>query len=138
MSTTSRTTSNKGKEKPIEIITSIRRKRRWSTEQKLDLIQKSEMPGHTMSSVAREYGISPSQLFTWRKLMQEGGKSSLDANDEVISLSEYRKLEQRIKDLERTLGKKTMENEILHEAIKIAREKKLISRMPLLPRDGFQ
>jgi transposase len=33
------------------------------------------------------------------------------------------------------LGKKTLENEILTEVVKLAHEKKLISRMPLLSQD---
>jgi transposase len=44
-------------------------------------------------------------------------------------------LEKRIRELERVLGKKTLENEILREALKIAQEKKLISHLPSLP-DG--
>ena len=42
----------------------------------------------------------------------------------------------RVRELERLLGKKTMEVEILKEAIEIAREKKLISRTPLPWEDG--
>jgi transposase len=37
--------------------------------------------------------------------------------------------------LERFLGKKTMEVEILKDAIEIAREKKLISRVPFFRKD---
>ena len=48
---------------------------------------------------------------------------------------EVRELKKRIRELERVLGKKTLENEILTEAVKLAHEKKLISRMPLLPQD---
>jgi transposase len=40
-------------------------------------------------------------------------------------------LKKRLRELERILGKKTMEVEILKEALDIAREKKLISRTPL-------
>ena len=40
-------------------------------------------------------------------------------------------LKKRIKQLERVLGQKTMDIEILREAVKIGREKKLISRQPL-------
>ena len=45
--------------------------------------------------------------------------------------SEVRALKKQIRELERLLGKKTMEVEILKDAIEIAREKKLISRTPL-------
>jgi len=70
-------------------------------------------------------------LFRWRKLMREGGLSAISANERVVGASEVRRLNTRIRELERLLGKKTMEVEILKEAIEIAREKKLISRVPL-------
>ena len=47
--------------------------------------------------------------------------------------SKIPELEKRIRELGRVLGKKTLENEILREAVKIAHEKKLISRLPSLP-----
>ena len=45
----------------------------------------------------------------------------------LIPESVVKQLEARIRELERALGKKTMQVEILEEAVKIAREKKLIS-----------
>lgn len=63
--------------------------------------------------------------------MSEGGKVAVQADEEVVSVSENRALKKRVRELERLLGKKTMEVEILKEAIEIAREKKLISRTPL-------
>ena len=44
----------------------------------------------------------------------------------------------RIKKLEQVLGQKTLENEILREAIQIGREKKLISRQPLRGVEDFE
>jgi transposase len=44
----------------------------------------------------------------------------------------------RIRELERLLGRKTMEVEILKDAIRIAREKKRISRVPLLEKDDIR
>lgn len=67
--------------------------------------------------------------------MAEGGKEAVRGNDAVVSAAEVRQLKKRIRQLERVLGKKTLENEILTEAVKLAYEKKLISRMPLLPQD---
>ena len=63
--------------------------------------------------------------------MSEGGRKAIEANDTVVSSAEARAMKKRIRELERLLGKKTMEVEILREAIEIAREKKLISRTPL-------
>ena len=89
-----------------------------------------------VSYVARRNGLSPSQLFRWRKLMSDGGKVAVQADDQVVGAGEVRALKKRIRDLERMLGKKTMEVEILQEAMEIAREKKLLSRTPLPWEDG--
>ena len=55
--------------------------------------------------------------------MSEGGKEAVRADDEVVAASEVRRLEQRVRELERLLGRKTMEVEILKEALDLARAK---------------
>lgn len=119
----------------IEVITSIQRRRRWSTQEKLEIVEESEISGLSVSAVARKYGVSPSLLFTWRRLARDGKLSAIKAGEEVVAASEVRQLKARIRELERVLGKKTLENEILKDAVEIAREKKLISRVPLLPKE---
>ena len=69
--------------------------------------------------------------------MSEGGQSAIAAGDEVVSASEVKALEKKVKQLEQMLGRKTMEAEILRDALEIAQAKKLISRMPLLPLDDI-
>jgi len=119
----------------IEVITSVQRRRRWSVAEKIRIVQECEQPGMSVSYVARKHDIAPNMLFRWRRLMREGGLSAIQANEPVIGASEVRRLKSCIRELERLLGKKTMENEILKEGIEIAREKKLISRVPLLSED---
>lgn len=51
----------------VEVITSVERRRRWSREEKQRLVAESTRPGRTASQVARENGIAPGQLFTWRR-----------------------------------------------------------------------
>jgi predicted RNase H-like nuclease (RuvC/YqgF family) len=55
------------------------------------------------------------------------------ADDEVVAAYEVRRLEERVRELERLLGRKTMEVEILKEALELTRAKKLLllSRSPL-------
>jgi transposase len=62
--------------------------------------------------------------------------SVLGADEPVVPESDVKVLKGRIRELERLLGRKTLENEILKDAIEIAREKKLLSRSPLPKRDG--
>jgi len=55
--------------------------------------------------------------------MAEGGKEAIRADEEVVASSKLKELEKRLRELERVLGKKTLENEILREAVKVAHEK---------------
>jgi transposase len=122
----------------IEVITSVQRRRRWTLAEKLRAVEELNVPGMTVSYVARKYAISPSLLFRWRKLMSEGGKLAIKADDDVVAAAEVRELKKRIRELERVLGRKTLENEILKEAVSVAHEKKLISRLPSLPDEDSQ
>jgi len=117
----------------VEVFSQIQRRRRWSVDQKLAVLAEAAQPGMSISYVARRHGISPSLVFGWRRRMTEGGKEAVRADDEVVASAEVRALEKRIRELERVLGKKTLENEILREALKVAQEKKLISHLPSLP-----
>jgi transposase len=116
----------------VEVITGVARRRRFTTEQKLAVVAETLEPGATISYVARRHGLSPSLVFRWRRLMSEGGKESVRADEEVVPASEARKLEQRVRELERLLGRKTMEVEILKEALELSRSKKpsLLLRSP--------
>ncbi len=118
----------------IEVITSVQRRRRWAVAEKIEIVEETEQPGMSVSYVARKHGISPSLLFKWRRLYREGALAAIDANEPVVAASEVKHLKKQVRELQRLLGKKTMEAEILKEAIEIAREKKLMSRPFLLPK----
>jgi transposase len=64
-------------------------------------------------------------------MMENGALIGIKTEEELVPVSEVNDLKRRIKQLERVLGQKTMDIEILREAVKIGREKKLISRQPL-------
>ncbi len=55
--------------------------------------------------------------------MAEGGHEAVRADAEVVPVSRVRELENRVRELERLLGPKTMETEILREALERARPK---------------
>jgi transposase len=74
-------------------------------------------------------------LFRWRKLMSEGGAIAVSRDETVVGTSEVKHLKRQVQELERMLGRKTMENEILKEALDKADQKKRISRLPLLPKE---
>ena len=122
----------------IEVITSVQRRRRYTGQEKAQFVAMTMQPGSSVSSVARQYGITPSLLFKWKKLMQDGGVTAVEANDQVVSVSDYNSLLKKVTQLEQMLGRKTVEAEILKDALEIAQAKKYISHMPLLPPDATQ
>ena len=120
----------------IEVVTiSDEKRRRWSAAEKAALVRETYEPGMSVSLVARKHGISASQLFNWRKLEREGALVAVHAGESVVPASELAAARAQIAQLQRMLGKKTMEAEILKEAVEFAREKKWIARAPLLPKD---
>ena len=114
----------------VQVITSVQRRRRWSTAEKVRLVEEAMQPGSSVSFVARRTGISPSLLFRWKRRMIEGGHEAVGADEDVVATSRVRELERRVRDLERLLGRKTMEAEILREALDIARAKKPTLLLP--------
>jgi transposase len=119
----------------VEVITGVQRRRRWTAEQKKAMVLEAEQPGRSVSVVARKYEVHPNQLFRWRRLFHDGALVAVRSEEALVPSSEVRDLKRRIRELERILGRKTLEGEILKDALEIAREKKLISRMPLLKKD---
>ncbi|MBD9544972.1 IS3 family transposase [Ensifer sp. ENS04] len=108
----------------VDLMIGDVRRRRWTTERKLQIIEESYAPGETVSSAARRHGVAPNLLYRWRRLLSEGGAVAVDSDEPVIGNSEVKKLEDRVRELERILGRKTLENEILREALSKAQFKK--------------
>jgi transposase len=71
----------------------------------------------SVSLVARRHGIAPNQAFRWRRLYAAGALSTVSAGEEVVPASEYRALQHQVRELQRLLGKKTLKNEILRDAL---------------------
>jgi len=93
----------------VEVITSRQRRRRWSAAEKMRMVEESLEPGASVSLVARRHGVNPNQLFTWRRLAAHGAFTAAAAGEEVVPASDYRALQEQIRDLHRLLGKKTLE-----------------------------
>jgi transposase len=51
----------------IEVINGAGGRRRWSADEKARIIEETLAPGAVVSEVARRHGISPQQLFGWRR-----------------------------------------------------------------------
>ncbi len=123
-------------DRPVEVLTGVQRRRRWTAEQKLAMVKQTFEPGMSVSYVARQMGVAASQLFNWRKAYTNGSLVAVAANEQVVPASALQDAVKRIKLLEAALGRKTLENEILKEAVEYAKSKKWIARSPVLPGDG--
>ncbi len=54
----------------IEVLGTERR-RRWSLQDKLQIVEETLQPGVTVTEVAHRHGLAPSVVFTWRRLARE-------------------------------------------------------------------
>ncbi|HGW5795628.1 TPA: IS3 family transposase [Klebsiella pneumoniae] len=115
----------------IDVLGPEKRRRR-SVQEKIAIVQQSFEPGMTVSLVARQHGVAASQLFLWRKQYQEGSLTAVAAGEQVVPASELASAMKQIKELQRLLGKKTMENELLKEAVEYGRPKKVDSARALV------
>jgi transposase len=52
----------------IEVFTGAGRRRSWSGEEKAAIVAESYGAGETVCAVARRHGLTPQQLFAWRRL----------------------------------------------------------------------
>jgi transposase len=121
---------------PIEVLTQPEQRRRRSVDEKLAIVRETFEPGASVSGVARRHQVNANQVFAWRKLYQDGSLSAVSAGEQVVPASDLVESMKQIRELQRLLGKKTVEVEILREAMEYGRAKKLIARSPLLPGDG--
>ena len=79
----------------------------------IDRILKGEV---TASELSRELGVARSLVQRWKFLATRGAETAVGANEAVVPEGELRAAQARIKELERALGRATMENEILRAA----------------------
>ncbi len=79
----------------------------------IDRILKGEI---TSSELSRELGVARSLIQRWKYLATKGAEAAVGSNGDVVPLAELRGAQARIKELERLVGKQTMELEILRVA----------------------
>jgi transposase len=53
-------------------VVRVERRRRWSDEEKLEILKETTQPGAIIAVVARRHGIGTGQLYTWRKQLLRG------------------------------------------------------------------
>jgi transposase len=86
-----------------------RKYRKFTAQQKAELVLASFRGERSVAEICREHDISETLLRRWRDQMIEAGLERYEAGQDRSLAAEQRR---RIAQLERTLGKKTMELEI--------------------------
>ena len=84
-----------------EVLIGPERRRRWSVSEKLEMVAQTHEAGVTVSLVARRCGVSPNQLFTWRRLAEQGALTATAAEEEVVPASAFRAQQEQIRELQR-------------------------------------
>lgn len=56
-----------GEVRRLEVITGAMGRRRWSVDDRARILEETLVPGAVVSEVARRHGLTPQQLFTWRR-----------------------------------------------------------------------
>jgi transposase len=69
------------------LFTGVGRRRRWSSEQKALIVSETYQAGETVSAVARRHGLTPQQLFTWRREAQRARTGESKSEGEVLVLA---------------------------------------------------
>lgn len=88
-------------------------RRQFDAEFKREAMRLSQQPGRTMASVARDLGISETNLWRWRKKLAESGDSAFPGTGHVsVEEEELRRLRRELVDV-------TEERDILKKALAV-------------------
>jgi transposase len=97
-------------------------RRVFSAEFKRTQIQRVLTGEKTLAELSRELDISPSVIRNWTRHYEAGATAAVAANEDVVPVSQLREAYARIRELERALGRKTMEVEILQAAQEVVKK----------------
>ena len=98
----------------------------WSTRLhrgvKRGVVQQLLKGEKTLAEVSRELDIQPSVVRQWKRRFEAGATAAVATNEDVVPVSALQEAQQRIRELERLLGKKQMEIEILQAAQEVVKK----------------
>jgi transposase len=65
----------------LEVFTGAGRRRKWSSEDKTRIVAETVASGESVCAVARRHGLSPQQLFGWRRQLREAAARHSEAEE---------------------------------------------------------
>ena len=77
-----------------EVISVVARRRHWTLEQKLALVEEVSRPGASVAAVADRHGMSRSLLFEWRRQARDGTMPCVVRADAAATLVPVRVVEE--------------------------------------------
>ena len=90
-----------------------KRRQAYSEEFRREAIRRSEQPGNTAASVAKELGLHPGQIYNWRRQFTRLSEKQFNSVDGI----DYSKKEsEEVRRLRRELNDARKENEFLKKA----------------------
>jgi transposase len=97
------------------VLSEQRKYRTFSVQKKLEIVLAGLRGDVSVKDLCRQHQIAETLYYSWREKLLDGGKVALAGKEERQG---ERELKQRIRELERALGKKTYELEIAGEALR--------------------
>src|SRR5216684_2196898 len=97
-------------------------RRVFSAEFKRTAVQRILTGEKTVAELSRELDIAPSVIRSWKRFAEAGATTAVQASEDVVPASQLREAYAKIRELERALGRKTMEVEILRTAQEIVKK----------------
>ena len=93
-------------------------KRKFSVEQKMAILKELETGVH-YAELCRKYNLSSNTLYQWKKRLEKNGQTGLGCEGDVVAKSQYLSATKKIEELERALGRKSLEVDILKKVFEI-------------------
>jgi transposase-like protein len=90
------------------------RRRQWSGEQKLTVLQEWQT-GVPLEEICRKYAVNAAQMYRWKRSLDQGLKES----GALVPKSLVGGLQKRVEELERALGRKALEVDVLKKAFEL-------------------
>src|SRR5947199_3014740 len=105
-------------------------RRVFSTDFKRTTVQRIVAGEKTVAELSRELDIAPSVIRSWKRFAEAGATTAVQASEDVVPASQLREAYAKIRELERALGRKTMEVEILRAAQEVVKKHRRCAESP--------
>jgi transposase len=91
-------------------------RRIFSAEFKKEQVARVQRGELSAAELSRELDVQRTVVARWLRLASEGSATAVQTNEHLVPESALRAAQERIRELERALGRQTLENEILRAA----------------------